>query len=81
MKYYVAQIEIYYIISNYYVQGVRAAYLEKSAVLKWSESMFICSRGILEQSHIHISFGNNVHVTSGVTSINHDITSLMFQYG
>ncbi len=27
-----------------------------------------------------ISFGNNVHVASGVTFINHDITALMFRY-
>ncbi len=27
-----------------------------------------------------ISFGNNVHVASNVTFINHDITSLMFRY-
>jgi acetyltransferase-like isoleucine patch superfamily enzyme len=27
-----------------------------------------------------ISFGNNVHVASGVTFINHDITSMMFNY-
>lgn len=27
-----------------------------------------------------ISLGNNVHVASGVTFINHDITALMFRY-
>lgn len=27
-----------------------------------------------------ISFGNNVHVASGATFINHDITSMMFNY-
>lgn len=27
-----------------------------------------------------ISFGDNVHVASGVTFINHDITSMMFNY-
>lgn len=27
-----------------------------------------------------ISFGDNVHVASGVTFINHDITSMMFHY-
>lgn len=27
-----------------------------------------------------ISFGNNVHVASGVTFINHDITCMMFNY-
>lgn len=27
-----------------------------------------------------ISFGNNVHVASGVTFVNHDITALMFRY-
>lgn len=27
-----------------------------------------------------ISFGNNVHVASGVTFINHDISSFMFNY-
>lgn len=27
-----------------------------------------------------ISFGNNVHVASGVTFVNHDVTALMFQY-
>lgn len=27
-----------------------------------------------------ISFGNNVHVAIGVTFINHDITSMMFNY-
>lgn len=27
-----------------------------------------------------ISFGNNVHVASGVTFINHDVTALMFRY-
>lgn len=27
-----------------------------------------------------ISFGNNVHVASNVTFINHDITSMMFKY-
>ena len=27
-----------------------------------------------------ISFGNNVHIASGVTFINHDITALMFRY-
>ena len=27
-----------------------------------------------------ISFGDNVHVASGVTCINHDITALMFRY-
>ena len=27
-----------------------------------------------------ISFGDNVHVASGVTFINHDITALMFRY-
>lgn len=27
-----------------------------------------------------ISFGENVHVASGVTFVNHDITALMFQY-
>lgn len=27
-----------------------------------------------------ISFGSNVHIASGVTFVNHDITALMFQY-
>ena len=27
-----------------------------------------------------ISFGNNVHVTGGVTFVNHDVTALMFRY-
>lgn len=27
-----------------------------------------------------ISFGNNVHVASGVTFVNHDITALMFRW-
>ena len=27
-----------------------------------------------------ISFGNNVHIASGVTFVNHDITALMFRY-
>lgn len=27
-----------------------------------------------------ISIGNNVHVASGVTFVNHDITALMFRY-
>ena len=27
-----------------------------------------------------ISFGDNVHVASGVTFVNHDITALMFRY-
>lgn len=27
-----------------------------------------------------ISFGENVHIASGVTFVNHDITALMFRY-
>lgn len=27
-----------------------------------------------------ISFGNKVHIASGVTFVNHDVTALMFRY-
>lgn len=59
---------------------VRAAYLKKIGYFKnQGEHCYFQPWNFGTDPHL-ISFGNNVHVGSKVTFINHDITALMFQY-
>jgi len=60
----------------------------------YSRASFLKKRGYFKSQGVHcyfqpwnfgtepymISFGDNVHIASGVTFINHDITALMFRY-
>lgn len=58
----------------------RAEYLEKKKYFKkQGEHCYFQPWNFGTEPHL-ISFGNNVHVASGVTFVNHDITALMFRY-
>lgn len=58
----------------------RAEFLKKKRYFKSiGEHCYLQPWNFGTEPHM-ISFGNNVHVASGVTFINHDITALMFQY-
>lgn len=58
----------------------RAAFLKKKSFFKkQGEHCYLQPWNFGTEPYL-ISFGNNVHVASGVTFVNHDITALMFRY-
>jgi len=58
----------------------RASYLKKKKYFKkQGEHCFFQPWNFGTEPYL-ISFGNNVHIASGVTFVNHDITAMMFQY-
>lgn len=58
----------------------RAAFLKKRGYFKaQGEHCYFQIWNFGTESYL-ISFGNNVHIASGVTFVNHDITALMFRY-
>lgn len=58
----------------------RAQFLKKKRYFKSiGEHCYLQPWNFGTEPHL-ISFGNNVHVASGVKFINHDITALMFRY-
>ena len=58
----------------------RAEFLKKKQYFKaQGEHCYLQPWNFGTEPHL-ISFGDNVHVASGVTFINHDITSMMFNY-
>lgn len=58
----------------------RAAYLKKKNYFKkQGEHCYFQPWNFGTEPYL-ISFGNNVHIASGVTFVNHDITALMFRY-
>lgn len=58
----------------------RATYLKKKNYFKSiGEHVYLQPWNFGTEPHL-ISFGNNVHVASGVTFITHDITCMMFSY-
>lgn len=58
----------------------RAKYLKKKHYFKYiGEHVYLQPWNFGTEPNL-ISFGDNVHVASGVTFINHDITCMMFNY-
>ncbi len=58
----------------------RAEFLKKKHYFKaQGEHCYLQPWNFGTEPHM-ISFGDNVHVASGVTFVNHDITSMMFNY-
>ena len=58
----------------------RATYLKKKHYFnKMGEHCYLQPWNFGTEPYL-ISLGNNVHIASGVTFVNHDITALMFQY-
>lgn len=58
----------------------RAEYLKKKNYFRTiGNHVYLQPWNFGTEPHL-ISFGNNVHVASGVTFINHDITCMMFNY-
>lgn len=58
----------------------RAAYLKKIGYfMSMGEHVYLQPWNFGTEPHL-ISFGDNVHVASNVTFINHDITSMMFRH-
>lgn len=58
----------------------RAAYLKKKKYFfSQGEHCYLQPWNFGTEPYL-ISIGNNVHIASGVTFINHDITALMFRY-
>ena len=74
-----------YVITNFYnrcsaLGYARAEYLKKKQYFKSiGEHCYLQLWNFGTEPHL-ISFGDNVHVASGVTFINHDITCMMFNY-
>lgn len=58
----------------------RAAFLKKNHYFKSQGEHCYFQPWNFGTEPFMISFGNNVHVASGVTFINHDVTALMFRY-
>ena len=58
----------------------RAAFLKKKGYFKSIGEHCYFQPWNFGTEPFMISFGNNVHVASGVTFVNHDITALMFRY-
>ena len=58
----------------------RAAFLKKKKYFKTQGEHCYFQPWNFGTEPYMISFGDNVHIASGVTFINHDITALMFQY-
>lgn len=74
--------EIFYIIPDFYKGGgyARAEYLKKKRYFKsMGEHCYLQPWNFGTEPYM-ISFGENVHIASGVTFVNHDITALMFRY-
>jgi len=58
----------------------RAEYLKKKGYFKSiGEHCFLQPWNFGTEPYL-ISFGNNDHIASGVTFVNHDVTALMFRY-
>ena len=58
----------------------RADYLRKRKFFKYiGDHVYLQPWNFGTEPHL-ISFGDNVHVASGVTFVNHDITCMMFNY-
>lgn len=58
----------------------RAKYLKKKNYFKSiGEHCYLQPYNFGTEPYL-ISFGDNVHIASGVTFVNNDITALMFQY-
>lgn len=58
----------------------RAEYLRKKSYFKViGEHCYLQPWNFGTEPYL-ISLGNNVHIASGVTFVNHDITALMFRY-
>ena len=58
----------------------RAEYLKKRGYFKSiGNHVYLQPWNFGTEPHL-ISFGDNVHVASGVTFVNHDITCMMFNY-
>lgn len=58
----------------------RAEYLKKISYFKHiGDHVYLQPWNFGTEPHL-ISFGDNVHIASNVTFVNHDITSMMFRY-
>lgn len=66
-----------FLCDGWYTKG---AYLKKKHYFnKMGEHCYLQPWNFGTEPYL-ISLGNNVHIASGVTFVNHDITALMFQY-
>lgn len=74
--------KIFLIAPDIYAGGGygRAAFLKKKGYFKSIGEHCYFQPWNFGTEPFMISFGNNVHVASGVTFVNHDITALMFRY-
>lgn len=72
----------YVIIIQIFLRGgySRAEYLKKKGYFRAIGDHVYLQPWNFGTEPTMISFGNNVHVASGVAFINHDITSMMFNY-
>ena len=76
------RIKRYLTLLHFFLCGgyTRATYLkQKHYFNKMGEHCYLQPWNFGTEPYL-ISFGNNVHIASGVTFVNHDITALMFQY-
>ena len=73
----------YWMLLRTFVYGggyKRAEFLRKKGYFKaQGEHCYLQPWNFGTEPHL-ISFGNNVHIASNVTFVNHDITSMMFNY-
>ena len=73
----------YFTLFRIFIRGgghARAEYLKKKRYFKsMGEHCYLQPWNFGTEPYM-ISFGENVHIASGVTFVNHDITALMFRY-
>lgn len=73
----------YFTLFRIFIKGggyARAEYLKKKRYFKsMGEHCYLQPWNFGTEPYM-ISFGENVHIASGVTFVNHDITALMFRY-
>lgn len=73
----------YFTLFRIFISGggySRAEYLKKKKYFKsMGEHCYLQPWNFGTEPYM-ISFGENVHIASGVTFVNHDITALMFRY-
>ena len=72
----------YFTLFRIFISGgySRAEYLKKKKYFKsMGEHCYLQPWNFGTEPYL-ISFGENVHIASGVTFVNHDITALMFRY-
>lgn len=72
----------YFTLFRIFISGgdSRAEYLKKKKYFKsMGEHCYLKPWNFGTEPYM-ISFGENVHIASGVTFVNHDITALMFRY-